>query len=98
MAAAATILAGADVTKNGTALAKEALEEKDDVLLGALAAKVKQSVLDTLDIDYKRMVAAGLPRAAAAALDRAHEDASMACSAKCHCKIAASPLLECSLT
>lgn len=96
-AAAAMILAGADVQKKGTTLAKQALEEKDDVILGAVVAKVKQSVLDTLDIDYKRMVAAGLPKAAAAALKRSHEDASMACSSTsccCYCMREPAPILN----
>ena len=75
LAAAALILAGADVQKKATALARQALEEKDDVMLSALVFKVKQSVLGTLDIDYKRMVAAGLPTSAAASLTRQHENA-----------------------
>lgn len=57
-----------------TALAKKSLEEQDDVLLSALVFKVKQSVLDTLDIDYKRMASAGLPKSAAAALTRQHDN------------------------
>ena len=75
LAAAALILAGADVQKKATVLAKQALEEKDDIMLSALVFKVKQSVLDTLDIDYERMAAAAMPKSAAASLTRQHENA-----------------------
>lgn len=85
VAAAALIMAGADVQKKATALAKQALEEKDDVILGALVFKIKKSVIDTLDIDYKRMVAAGLPKSAAASLLRHHENARTACSTTLLC-------------
>jgi hypothetical protein len=81
VAAAVLILAGADVQKKATILAKQALEEKDDLLLSALVFKVKQSVLGMLDIEYKRMISAGLPKAAAASLTRQHENPRMACSA-----------------
>jgi hypothetical protein len=76
-AIAALIRAGADVQKQATAMAKKALEAKDDVLLAALTSVGKQSMLDTLDIGYKRMVAAGLPKTAAAALARAPENLGM---------------------
>jgi hypothetical protein len=79
-AAAALIMAGADVQKKATSLVQQALEKKDDLLLGALVFKVKQSVLDTLDIDYMRMVAAGHPKAAAASLTRQHQNPRMLCT------------------
>lgn len=55
-------------------MARQARDEKDDMVLAALVGVVKQSVLDMLDIEYKRMVEAGLPKAAAACIKRTHQD------------------------
>lgn len=72
--AAAIIVKGADVSTCGTKLAKQAMADNDDVLLGALVLKVKSSVLDTLDLDYKRLCAASFPHAAAQYLVRTQPD------------------------
>ena len=71
---AALIRGGADVHKSAMALAKRALADKDDVLLGAVLLTAKQSVLDILDLEYKRLVAEGLPHAAVQYLKRTQQD------------------------
>ena len=71
---ACLIRKGADVSKIGTKLASTALQAHDDRLLGALIIKVKQSVLDTLDLSYRQLVAEKLPHAAAQYLLRTMED------------------------
>lgn len=59
-------------------MARQARDEQDDMVLAALVGVVKQSVLDMLDIEYKRMVEAGLPKAAAACIKRTHQDPAAA--------------------
>lgn len=71
---AALIRKGADVHKSATALAKRALAEKDDALLGAVVLTAKQSVLDILDFQYKHLVAEGFPHTAAQYLKRTQKD------------------------
>lgn len=71
---AALITAGADIGQNATTMARQAHDAKDDIILAALIGVVKQSVLDMLDAEYKRMVEAGLPKAAAACIKRTHSD------------------------
>ena len=71
---ACLIREGADVSKLGTKLASKALTGHDDQLLGALIMKVKQSVLDTLDLSYRQLAAEKLPHAAAQYLLRTMED------------------------
>eukprot|EP00892_Ulva_mutabilis_P004749 jgi/Ulvmu1/2646/UM014_0098.1 len=71
---AALIARGADIGSNATRMSREAHDQKDDVMLAALVLVVKQSVLDMLDVEYKRMVEARLPKSAAACLKRAHKD------------------------
>lgn len=67
---AAAIVKGADFGAAGMKLTKQAINNMDDVLLGALVLKVKSSVLDTLDLDFKRLCAASFPHAAAQFLVR----------------------------
>ena len=57
---------GVELGKAASGPMRKALDEKDDRLLGALIQNVTSSkvVIDSLDIDYKRMVDAGLPYAA----------------------------------
>lgn len=73
---AALIARGVDIGTNATNMTRQAHDQKDDVILAALVGVIKQSVLDMLDIEYKRMVEAGLPKAAAACLKRKHTDLS----------------------
>ena len=73
---AALIARGVDIGTNATNMTRQAHDQKDDVILAALVGVIKQSVLDMLDIQYKRMVEAGLPKAAAACLKRKHTDLS----------------------
>lgn len=74
--AAMTVLVhrGADVSKLGAKLSSKALEEKQDKLLAALLAVVKAAVLDTLDLQYRHLVAEGLPYSAAALLKRTSDN------------------------
>jgi hypothetical protein len=74
---AALIRKGADIQKVATSLAKAAISAKDDLLLGAVILKAKQSVLDTLDLDFKHLVADGFPHAAAQFLKRTMNDIGM---------------------
>jgi hypothetical protein len=68
--AAALLQRGADLGSKAAVTTKEALVRKDDLLLAALIGVVKQSVLDTLDINFRNMEAASLPKAAAACASR----------------------------
>jgi hypothetical protein len=74
---AALIRKGADAQKVAIGLAKSAIAAKDDLVLGAVVLKAKQSVLDTLDLDYKHLVADGFPHAAAQLLKRTVQNIGM---------------------
>lgn len=103
----ALIVKGANCQNTGTAMVKKAMAAKDDLLVGALVLKVKSSVLDTLDLDYRRLCAADLPHAAAQFLRRtmpdpgATADATLGCgtlavdSSSCCLPVAAQPIAAC---
>jgi hypothetical protein len=61
---------GADLGTKAASMTKAALATKQDDLLAALIQIVKQSVLDTMDLNYRQMVEASLPKAAAACARR----------------------------
>jgi hypothetical protein len=81
----ALIVKGASCQNTGTAMVKKAMAAKDDLLVGALVLKVKSSVLDTLDLDYRRLCAADLPHAAAQFLRRTMPDPGTAMGAALEC-------------
>ena len=68
---------GADVSKLGAKLTSSAHEHKQDQLLAALIAVVKPAVLDTLELQYRHLVAEDLPFSAAALVKRTADDAGM---------------------
>lgn len=72
--AGALILQGADIQKVAGSMLKAAMHDRDDKLLAALVTKAQKSLVDTMDVDYKRMVNAKLPKAACAWLKRFDAD------------------------
>lgn len=71
---AEAIVRGADLGSSATKCTKQAMADNDDVVLGALVLTVKSSVLETLDLDYKRLRAAAFPHAAAQFIKRTVDD------------------------